>query len=249
MLSSEEQALREWQLNVRGFGEEGQEKLKAATALVSRCGGLGGPLAYNLAAAGFGRLILAHAGNLKPSDLNRQITMTYDRLGSSRVECAAARLKELNPFMEVEAVPENIREENAARLVEKADIVFGAAPLFSERFPLNRESVRQNKPFVDAAMYGLEGRVLTVLPGKTACLACLHPEDPPAWRRRFPVFGAVSALAAAVAAMEGIKIVAGFGETLAGAMLYYDARRMRFRRIPVARRLDCPVCGSGFEKA
>jgi molybdopterin/thiamine biosynthesis adenylyltransferase len=246
MLTPQEKAVYEWQLDVKDFGVAGQEKLKSATALVSRCGGLGGPLAYSLAAAGFGKIIIAHGGKLKPSDLNRQIAMTSDKLGTLRSECAVPRLQALNPFVMVEGVPENISEANASTLTAQADIVFGAAPLFSERFLLNRECVRQKKPFVDAAMYEMEGRILTVLPGRTACLACLHPENPPEWQRRFPVLGAVSALAAAVAAIEGIKIVAGFGETLAGKMLYYDARRMIFQRIPIARRPDCPVCGSVY---
>src|SRR5512137_3076720 len=109
-LTPEERAVYEWQMWVPGFGEAGQEKLKSATALVSRVGGLGGPLAQSLAAAGIGKLILAHGGNLKPSDLNRQILMTADWLGKPRVESAARRLRELNPALIVEAIAENINE-------------------------------------------------------------------------------------------------------------------------------------------
>jgi molybdopterin/thiamine biosynthesis adenylyltransferase len=242
-LSDHERAVYQWQMWVPGFGEAGQEKLKAATALVSRCGGLGGPLCYSLAAAGIGKLVIAHGGNLKPSDLNRQILMTHDWLGKPRVECAARRLAELNPRLQIEAVPANVSEANAAELVAKADVVFDCAPLFSERFLLNRECVRQGVPMVEAAMFSMEGQVTTILPGKTPCLACLYPEDPPEWNREFPVFGAVSALAAAVAAVEGIKLLAGFGETLAGTLLFFDAGNMSFQRIPVARRPDCEVCG------
>ena len=85
-------------------------------------------------------------------------------------------------------------------------------------------------------------KLATIVPGQTPCLACLYPEDPPHWKRQFPVFGAVSALAAAIAATEGIKLLAGFGQTLAGTLLYYDATNMTFQRIPIARRPDCPVC-------
>ncbi len=243
-LTDEERATYAWQLSVPGFGEAGQEKLKGATALVSRCGGLGGPLAYSLTAAGFGKLIIAHGGDLKPSDLNRQITMTHDWLGRPRAEIAARRLREMNPRLEVEAVSSNITEANAAALVGKADIVFDCAPLFAERFLMNRECVRQGKPMVEAAMYCMEGQVTTILPGRTPCLACLYPEDPPRWRREFPVFGAVSSMAAQIAAAEGIKLIAGLGEPLAGVLLYYDAAAMTFQRIPIARRPDCPVCGS-----
>ena len=242
-LTNEEKGIYEWQMWVPGFGEEGQLKLRNATALVSRVGGLGGPVAQELAAAGIGRLVLAHGGDLKPSDLNRQILMTHDWLGKPRVECAARRLRELNPYVEIEAVPENVNEHNAAELVSKADIVFSCAPLFSERFLMNRECVRQGKPLIDSAMFAMEGRVIVIVPGQTPCLACIYPEDPPHWKRQFPVFGGVAALAGCVAVMEGIKLLSGMGATLIGKMLYYDTSSMTFRTIPLARRNDCPVCG------
>jgi molybdopterin/thiamine biosynthesis adenylyltransferase len=228
---------------IPGFGEAGQEKLKQSTALVSRCGGLGGPLAYSLAAAGIGKLVIAHGGNIKYSDLNRQILDTYEWLGKPRVESATRRLKDLNPRLEVEPVPENVTEANAAELVSKVDVVFDCAPLFSERMLLNRECVKQGKPMVEAAMYSMEGQVTTIIPGKTPCLACIYPEDPPRWKREFPVLGAVSALAAAIAAVEGVKLLTGLGELLTGVLLYYDTGSVSFQRIPVARRPGCPVCG------
>jgi len=243
-LNDEERATYEWQMWIDGFGEAGQEKLKGATALVSRCGGLGGPLCYHLASAGIGKLIIAHAGNVKHSDLNRQLLMTHDWLGKPRVESAKRRLLELNPRMEIETVAENITEENVDALVAKVDIVFDCAPLFSERFAMNRACVEQGKPMIEAAMFDMEGQVTTIIPGETPCLACLYPEDPPKWKREFPVLGTVSSIAASIAATEGVKVLSGFGKTLAGTILYYDARNMTFQRIPAVRRPDCPVCGS-----
>ena len=247
-LSDEERAVYEWQLWVRGFGEAGQERLKGASVLVSRVGGLGGLVAYQLAAAGVGRLVLAHAGNVKPSDLNRQLLMTHDSLGSSRVESARRRLLELNPRLTVEAVPENVCEENVARLVAAADLAVDCAPLFEERLLLNREAVRQGKPLVDCAMYELEVHVTTVLPGKSACLNCLYPEKPPAWKREFPVFGAVAGTAACLGAVEAIKLLSGLGEPLAGRMLVGDLRDMTFRTVKLLRRPDCAVCGTATGK-
>ena len=244
MITDEDRAIYEWQLDVPGFGEAGQAKLRHSTALISRCGGLGGPLAFSLAAAGFGKLILAHAGDLRPDDLNRQILMRHDGLGKPRVESMAATLAAFNPGVEVETVAENIREENAAALVGKADIVFGAAPLFEERLLLNRECVRQNKPLIDSAMFNLEGHVVTIVPGESACLACLYPEIPPNWKRRFPVIGAVSALTANVGAMEGIKLLTGLGTANVNKMIYFDTSTMRFQHIALKRNPDCPVCGS-----
>jgi len=242
-LSDEERAVYEWQMCVPGVGVEGQRKLKGASVLVSRAGGVGGLVAYELAAAGVGRLVLAHAGVVKPGDLNRQILMTHAALGTSRVECAARRLRELNPHVEIVAVPENVNPSNAARLVAMSDVVACCAPLFEERFLMNEQCVRQNKPMVDAAMYELTGHVTTILPRRTACLACRVPERPPDWKREFPVFGAVAGAVGCLAAVEVIKLITGMGEPLADRLLTFDLRDVRFRTVKIVRRPDCPVCG------
>ncbi len=244
LLSDLDRATYEWQLDVPGFGEEGQAKLRQSTALVSRCGGLGGPICFALAAAGFGKIMIAHAGELRLDDLNRQILMRHGDLGQSRVASAKATLQAFNPNIEVEAVPENITEGNAADLVSRADIVFSAAPLFEERFLMNRECVRQGKPLVDSAMYSMEGRIVPIVPGASACLSCLYPEIPPNWRRRFPVIGAVSALAANIGAIEGIKILTGMSTSQTNRMIYFDTASMRFQTIKLKRNPECKVCGS-----
>jgi molybdopterin/thiamine biosynthesis adenylyltransferase len=236
-LDDEERATYEWQIWTADFGEEGQEKLKGASVLVSRVGGLGSVVAYELAAAGIGRLVLAHGGNVKHSDLNRQLLMTHEGLGKSRIESASRRLRELNPRLEVEAVPENVNEDNAARLVAEVDVVVDCAPLFAERFLMNREAERQGKPLVECAMYELEGQVTTFLPGETSYLESLYPETPPAWKREFPVFGAVSGTVGCIGAMEAIKVIAGIGEPLAGEMLVFDLREMKFRKLKLDNRL------------
>ncbi len=245
-LSEAERAVYEWQIWIPDFGEEGQEKLKGASVLVSRCGGVGGVVAYELAAAGVGRLILAHGGTIKPSDLNRQLLMTHDALGTPRIESAVRRLKELNPRLEIEAVPENINEGNVERLVGTADLVVDCAPLFEERFLMNREAVKQGKPMVECAMYELEAQITSILPGKTACLSCLHPDKPAAWERQFPVFGAVSGAIGCLAVMETIKILSGLGKPLYGEIILADLRDMTFQKLSLKRNPCCPVC-SGID--
>jgi molybdopterin/thiamine biosynthesis adenylyltransferase len=244
-LTEIERQVYEWQMWVAGFGEEGQRRLKGASVLVSRCGGVGGVLALELAAAGVGKIILAHAGSLKPSDLNRQILMTHDWLGRPRVECAAQRLRALNPRLEVVAVAENVSEANVARLVGQADVVADCAPRFEERFLMNREAVRQGKPMVECAVYELEAQISTIVPGDTPCLSCLCPEPPTGWRRQFPVFGAVAGMVGCLGAMEVIKLLTGLGEPLLNRLLTCDLRAMSFRTVNTKRRPDCPVCGAG----
>ena len=243
-LSAEERAIYEWQMWVPGVGEEGQLKLKNASVLVSRVGGLGGLVALELAAAGVGKLILAHGGVLQPSDLNRQLLQTHDHIGKPRIESIVRRLKDLNPRCDIIGVPENASETNADALVAPADIVVDAAPMFQERLALNAAAFRAGKPMVECAMHTLDASVTTFVPGKTGCLACYIPEVPPTWKRQFPVFGAVSGTAACIGAMEVIKLITGIGTTLQGELLSMNLDTMQFRKVRLPKRADCPVCGA-----
>ncbi|MES2594824.1 MAG: HesA/MoeB/ThiF family protein [Verrucomicrobiota bacterium] len=248
-LTDTERALYEWQMWVPGMGEEGQRHLKGASVLISRVGGLGGLVALELAAAGIGKLVLAHGGRLKLADLNRQLLQTRSHVGEVRMESIVRRLQELNPDCEIVGIAENASPENADELVDQADIVVDAAPLFQERLALNAAAQHAGKPMVECAMHNLEASVTTFVPGRTGCLACYVPEVPVTWRRQFPVFGAVSGTAACLGAMEVIKLITGLGEPLAGEMLCMDLARMSFRRVKLPRREDCEVCGSGKETA
>ena len=231
-----------WQQDVPGFTSGMQKVLKGSTALISRVGGMGGPLAFSLAAAGVGRILLAHAGELRPDDLNRQILMNAGGLGEERHAQAAETLRRFNSSLDIDSVGENISEENAAALVGRADIVFSCAPLFEERLLMNREAVAQGKFFVDAAMVATEGHVLAVAPGQSACLACLVPSPPDYWKRRFPVLGAVSALVAQIGALEGLKLLTGFAPAHIDTLLHIDTTSMRLRHVTVRRDPACPHC-------
>lgn len=241
-LSDEERATYEWQMWVPDLGEEGQRKLKNASVMISRVGGVGSVVAYELAAAGVGKLILAHAGDVKPSDLNRQLLMTHDWLGKPRIDSIRRRLLDLNPRLKMVTVEENVSEENAADLVSQCDLIVDCAPLFPERFAMNRQSVAQNKPLVECAMYEMEAQITTIIPGQTPCLRCVFPEQPPHWKRQFPVLGAVSGTVACLGAVEAVKVITGLGKTLANRMLRMDMRDMRFRELKLQRNPTCSVC-------
>jgi len=230
------------QMMLEGFGEEGQRRLKASTVLVTRVGGLGGPAALELAVAGIGGLILVHGGELTLSNLNRQILARHYGVGKPRMPAFAQAISEVNPDVKIEAIADYVNADNAASLVERADLVIDAPPTFEERFLLNAEIVRQRKPMVEAAMWGMEAHLTTILPGRTPCLACIYPEAPEWPWRGFPVLGAVSASVGCLAAVEAIKVLADLGEPLAGKFLAYDTLTMEFRRYSIRRRPECPVC-------
>ena len=232
------------QIQQPGFGEEAQTKLKNSSALVSRVGGLGGPVALYLAMAGIGKVVLAHGGDLTYSNMNRMILMKFDHVGQPRVDVVKDQFARLAPNCEVVAIGEHADDARAMEWVQQVDIVCDCSPVFEERFALNRACVKLGKPMVEAAMYGMEGTLTTMVPGQTPCLQCLVPEKPPWWKPLgFPVIGAVSASLGCLAALEAIKLLTGYGKTLQGTMLAYDADEMEFLKFPVKRRPDCPVCG------
>jgi molybdopterin/thiamine biosynthesis adenylyltransferase len=241
-LSPDELDRYSWQLGVSGLGVAGQERLRRSSVLVSRIGGVGGTAALYLAAAGVGRLVLAHAGPIRRDDLNRQILMSTPALGRPRIEAAAARLAALNPHVVVETVDENVSEANADRLLAGCTAAVGAAPLFTERLALNAAAVRAGIPLVDAAMYDLEVRLFTAMPGG-ACVACLCPEPPPLWRREFPVLGAVAGVAGALAAAEAVRLIAGATAAAAGRLVVLDVATLACRQVSIPARPDCQACG------
>lgn len=247
-LSDEERAIYAWQMDLPGFGEAGQARLRGATVVVSRAGGLGGPAALELAAAGVGRLVIAHGGTVQPADLNRQILQRHDRIGKPRRDQIIATLQGINPRCAVEVVDTHADPSNADRLVAGADVVIDAAPLFSERFALNDACVRAGIPMVEAAMHHWEAQVSTILPGRGPCLRCWCPEAPDWWTRRFPVLGAVSGTAGCIAAVEAVKLITGLGTPLAGYRLILDLGTGAVRRLRVRRDPGCPVCAGIAQK-
>ena len=241
-LTDEERDRYSWQLAIDGFGEEGQQRLRDARVLVSRCGGVGGIVALQLAAAGVGRIVLAHAGDLRLDDLNRQVLMDHEWIGRPRVQCLAQRLAALNPALEVRAVEENVSDDNAQNLVEQVDLVVDCAPLFEERFAMNRACLSLGRPMVECAMYDMQASITSLMPGKTPCLECLVPEAPPSWTRNFPVLGAVSGTIGCMGAMEAIKILSRTGTPLNGRMLIMDLRTVTWNMVHVQRDPTCGAC-------
>ena len=243
--SESELARYERQIRIEGFGLDGQRRLKAATVLVSRVGGVGGTAAMNLARAGIGRLILAHGGKIVPEYLNRmQLALPAD-IGRPCTEVFVEKLRAINPDVELVAVAENISERNVEKLVGQADLIVDGAPLFEERYARNAEAVRQRKPLVSGAMYSTEGYVTSIFPAETACLACIYPEKPDYWTNInvFPAIGPGPVIVGSMLAMEVVKILTGLGDPLKNVLWYFDLHTAMVQRLNVSRLPACPVCG------
>jgi molybdopterin/thiamine biosynthesis adenylyltransferase len=243
MLSPTELERYRRQMQLPGFGQAAQERLKATTALVTGVGGLGGTAALYLAAAGVGRLILVRGGNLQRDDMNRQILMTDDWVGQPRVFKAQETLAAFNPDIEIEAVCDYVTTDNIDALVQRSDLALDCAFDFAERDLLNAACVRWNKPMVEAAMNAMEAYLTTIIPGETPCLSCLFPEKPEWDRWGFGVLGAVSGTLACLTALEAVKLITGLGEPLLGHLLTMDLARAEFAKRRTYHDPHCPICG------
>ncbi|KAA9000348.1 HesA/MoeB/ThiF family protein [Paenibacillus spiritus] len=228
------------------LGASGQEALRRATVLVAGIGGLGGTAALYLAAAGIGRLILAHEGVIAEPDLNRQILMDTAHLGLERMETAVSHLRRLNPEVEIEGYNARITEDQSRSWVESADIVIDARYDFPERYILNRLCVQSRTPMIEAAMYGFEISLTTVVPGETPCLECLYPQEMPSWEPLgFPVLGATSGMAGCLAALEAVKWITRVGTTYMNVMHRFHSLDFTSYSVRLTRNPNCACCVEG----
>lgn len=169
------------QMRFTPLGEEGQRRLAAARALVVGCGALGSVVANTLARSGVGFLRLVDRDFLELNNLQRQVL--YDEAdvaaGLPKAVAAEARLQRINSQIEIEAVVADVEHTNVLDLVGDVDIVLDGTDNFQTRFLINEAAVKLGKPWVYGGCIGAEGQSMTILPGETACLACLMPEPPP----------------------------------------------------------------------
>ncbi len=229
------------QIILRGIGEEGQNKLKNTRAFVAGCGGLGSPIAYYLAAAGFGHIVLVDMDVVDLSNLNRQILHWDENIGELKEKSAYEKLSRLSPETELTPLNIEITEDNVYELTKGCDIIMDAMDNFPARYMLNRASLKHKIPFIHASIWGLEGRLTTLVPGKTPCLECIFPKAPP--KEKFPVLGATAGVLGTLQVTEAVKVILGIGEPLLNRLLVYDGEYMEFNEICIDKNPDCLACG------
>ena len=224
------------------FGEEGQRKLKQSHVVVAGLGGLGTAASIYLACAGIGHITIVDCDFVELSNLNRQILHWEQDIGEKKPLSAAQKLTRLNPSIEITPLFERITEGNVRDIIRGAHTVIDGMDNFETRFILNSACVGEGIPFIHAGINGLLGEITTIIPGKTPCFACIFPQSP-GEGGTFPVFGVTPALVAILQVTETIKLLAGFGDLLAGKMLYFNGETMEFTIVDLIRRPDCSVCG------
>jgi molybdopterin/thiamine biosynthesis adenylyltransferase len=247
MLTKDELKRYDRQIIMRGFGEEGQEKLKQAKVIVAGSGGLGSPSSIYLAAAGVGTIRIIDRDQVELSNLNRQILHWDKDIGRNKVDSAAEKLSQLNSNVKIEAIEETINEDNVSKLVAGFDLIVDAMDNLPIRYLLNKVAIDNRIPFIHGAVYGLEGRAMTIIPGETACLRCTYRDlTPPT--QKFPVIGATPAIIGCIQATEAIKFIIGIGKLLTNRLLVYDGLSMKFIDLTVKRDPNCEHCSHLFKE-
>ena len=238
------------QIMLPDLGGKGQIRLREARVLVVGAGGLGSPAAFYLAAAGVGTLGLVDADRVEMSNLHRQILHFTPDIGVAKVESAKAKLRELNPEVEINAYPVRVEAANADAIMAGYDFIVDGSDNFSTKFLLNDIAVKKQIAFSHAGVVRLQGQVMTVVPGKSACYRCVFREPPPAEEilscQQAGILGAVAGTIGTIQATEAIKYLAGVEDgLLIDQLLTYDARWMKFHVVAVKKNPACPACGSG----
>ena len=225
------------------IGGPGQQKLAHARVLIVGAGGVGGPAALYLAAAGVGTLGLIDADTVAVSNLQRQILFSTADVDRPKVEAGAERLTALNPHVRVETHPLALTAENASAVIAGHDVVLDGTDDFHTRFAVNAACVAAGVPLVSGALGRWNGQV-GVFSGRP-CYQCLVPESPPDTETcaRVGVVGALAGVIGAMAALETIKLITGAGAPLTGRLLLYDGLAATARTVRVAADPECPVCG------
>jgi adenylyltransferase/sulfurtransferase len=238
MLTVEELRRYQRQLSLPGFGLAAQERLKGGKALVIGAGGLGCPALLYLAAAGVGRMVVVDPDRVEASNLQRQVLYTEEDIGNPKAAVAAQRLSALNSFIEVDAVEERFRRENALELVGACDVVIDGSDNFATRYLVNDACVMADRPFVYGAIQGFEGQLSVFNWRGGPTYRCLFPSPPPAELApncaEAGVLGILPGIVGTWQAGEAIKMLAGVGEPLSGKLFLWNALTMNVQTVVLA---------------
>ena len=246
-LSKEEVLRYSRHLIMPEVGMEGQLKLKNAKVLCVGTGGLGAPLGLYLAAAGVGKLGLVDFDVVDMTNLQRQVIFGSHDVGRPKIEAAAARLRDLNPDIQIVAHETRLSSENALDILRDYDVIVDGTDNFPTRYLVNDASVLLGKLNVYGSIFRFEGQVSVFGAPEGPCYRCVYPEPPPPGLvpscAEGGVLGVLPGIVGSIQAMEAIKLIIGKGTPLVGRLLLFEALGMKFRELKLRKNPDCPICG------
>jgi len=248
MLSPAETLRYSRHLILPDIGLTGQNRLKAARVLLVGAGGLGSPAALYLAAAGVGTIGLVDWDVVDVTNLQRQILHGTSDVGRSKLDSARARLRDLNPHVQVETFAVRLTSANALDIVGGFDVVVDGSDNFPTRYLVNDACVLLGKPNVYGSIFRFDGQASVFDARVGPCYRCLFSDPPPPDLvpscAEGGVLGVLPGIIGSLQALETIKLIVGVGETLVGRLLLFDARKLQFRELALTKDPECPVCGT-----
>lgn len=236
------------QIMLDGFDIAGQERLLASRVLIVGLGGLGGPVALYLAAAGVGELWLADPDRVELSNLQRQVIHGETDLDRSKAESARDALLELNAAARVHILDQRLEGAALDRAVAQVDLVLDCCDNFRTRFDVNRSCVALGKPLVSGAAIRAEGQVAVFDPRRadSPCYRCLYDDAASDSQLSCSESGVLAPLVGVIGSMqasEAIKVLSGYGEPMTGRLWLFDAAAGETRQLRLRPDPGCPVCG------
>jgi sulfur-carrier protein adenylyltransferase/sulfurtransferase len=246
-LSSEEVLRYARHLIIPEVGKEGQQKLKAARVLLVGTGGLGSPLSLYLAAAGVGTIGLVDFDVVDETNLQRQIVHGTSDVGRPKIESARARLREINPHVNVVPHETRLSSENALEILKDYDVVADGTDNFPTRYLVNDACVLLGKPNVYGSIFRFEGQVSVFWGERGPCYRCLFREPPPPGLvpscAEGGVLGVLPGIIGTLQALEVLKVLLGIGKPLIGRLQLFDGLAFQWRELKLRKDPGCPVCG------
>ncbi len=232
-------------IQLDAFGVAGQLRLRQARVLVVGVGGLGCPVAQYLAAAGVGHLTLVDGDEVSRSNLHRQVLFTEADIGLGKAAVAAARLRAMNPELELRVVPEALSIDNAESLIEGCDLVLDCTDNFSARYLINDCCINLRRPWLFASVVRFSGQLALFTPGK-ACFRCLYPRAPEGVEdcNAAGVLSTLPGMVGLLQANEALKFLAGLECPLDGRLMLVEGLDLQMRHLALQPAPEC-VCRQG----
>jgi adenylyltransferase/sulfurtransferase len=239
------------QILFRGIGAEGQRRLSTARIAIVGCGATGSALAGLLARAGIGTLRIIDRDYVEPSNLQRQSLFDEADAAESlpKAIAAARKIAAFNSGIVVEPKVEDLVPGNIEALLEGMDLILDGTDNFETRYLINDYAAEHSLPWIYSAAVGSYAVTLNILPGQTACLACIFPDSPRGMVETCETSGILNSavnLVASIAATEALKVlVSGTSmPQLRRTLLSFDLWTNEHAEISAAKpRPGCRACG------
>jgi adenylyltransferase/sulfurtransferase len=230
------------------IGEQGQERLLRARAVIVGCGALGSLTAMALVRAGVGRISIIDRDYVEFSNLQRQFLFEESDAAEGLPKAVAAerRLRAVNSAIEIHGVIADLDPSNADELMSGADLILDGTDNFETRYLLNDYAISRGVPWIYAAAVGSYGVTMPVIPQTTACLRCVYPEPPAGAQPTCDTTGilnSVIGVIASLASTDAVKILSGRADRVFPRITTADVWNGSIRHIhQPARDPECPAC-------